>query len=149
MIDKEEKKKQQQNKRSKNYRDKLKGEKLEAKYFVFIMSNLSNLHKTVVDSMKFSADRFTGDVDLSELAEDMAGDKDKAKILSSITPEDMEKYAKGVRGDNAMDINAGKKVKSMKITNQELKAVEEEIEAAQKAGPINSQPTSDSGESIQ
>jgi predicted transcriptional regulator len=44
----------------------------------------------------------------------------------------MEKYAKGVRGDNALDINAGKRVKSMKNTNQELKAVEEAIEEAQK-----------------
>ena len=113
-------------------KEKVKTEKLEAENFVCIMSNLSNIHKTVLESMKFSADHFTGEVDLSELAGDMAGDKDKARILSSITPEDMEKYAKGVRGDNAMDINAGRRVKSMKNTNQELKAVDEAIEEAQK-----------------
>ena len=101
--------------------------------FVCKMSNLSNIHQSLVDSMKFSADHFlTGEVDLSELAGDMAGDKDKAKVLSSISVEDMQKFATTLKGGNAVDIMAGKKLKSYKNTNQELKAVEDVIEDAQK-----------------
>ena len=130
---------------NKRYRAKIKAKKEEEKLksdnkgvesfkkIVCNMSNLYNLHKSLLDSMKFTADQIlTGEADLSEMAGDMVGDKDKAKILSSITAEDMEMFAKGLRGDNAVDIMAGKKLKSFKSTNQVLKAVEEEIETASK-----------------
>ena len=95
------------------------------------MSKLTDMHKSLTDSMTFNVDNFVGDCDISTLVDSLK--EEKSVELSALTGGEVEKFVEGVKGDNALDMQGGKRLDTYANTAKELKAAEEAVVKAVKA----------------
>ena len=91
------------------------------------MSNLTEIHKSVITSMVMSGvDKFIGDTDhTAELSETLV--ESEGPKLATFSDKDFEKFVAGVKMDNATDRQGGKNVATYVNTVKELKAAEEAV----------------------
>ena len=112
--------KELKSKQNKRYREKKKAAKIR-------MSNLTEIHKSVITSMVMSGvDKFIGDTDhTAELSETLV--ESEGPKLATFSDKDFEKFVAGVKMDNATDRQGGKNVATYVNTVKELKAAEEAV----------------------
>jgi len=96
------------------------------------MSNLAEIHKSVIKGMKMNGvDKYLGDTDHTEdLVTGILDEEGNREVLGTILDKDLENFVSAVKLDIATDKQGGKNLSTYSNTVKELSVAEEALDKA-------------------
>jgi hypothetical protein len=96
------------------------------------MSNLGEIHKSVIKGMKMNGvDKYLGETDHTEdLVTGILDEEGNREVLGTISDKDLEKFVGAIKQDIATDKQGGKNLSTYSNTVKELSVAEEALDKA-------------------